>query len=267
MRLSLFRACCFATALLLTSGCSSAQSLQSQSPATVPTIDAAIDDWLGVLKPVDGQPFSLGVQNDGDFLYLALLSNDPGVVQQIAFQGLVVWFDPTGDNEQAFGLRFPLGISAARRGGEGPRPGTQGAPRRDPDVVAELFNNAPADVEFLNAGARSGVRQAVATIPGIEAKATLEYGTLTYELKIPLQQTDTYGFAVGAAPGTAISLGIETPEMDRRPPGDRMRGQSRNPNGLDGPAIGPTQPGGQRGPGQRGRPEPLKLWTTLMLAN
>lgn len=259
MRALFFRIACFVTPVLAASGCGGTLSLQSQTPAAAPTINAEIDDWAGVLKPVEGTPVSLGVQNDGEYLYLALLTNDPVLVQQIAFRGLIVWFDPAGEQAQAFGIRFPLGLSD--RGGA--RPPGEGPPRRDPDVLTELFNNASlAELEFLNAGATSGARRGVATLPGIEADAMLAYGTLTYELRIPLQQSATHGFAVGAAPGTAISLGLETPEIDRNT-FDRMRGDAPG-GGFDSPGARGGPGGGI--PGRGGFQEPLKLWTTVMLA-
>ncbi len=253
------------------SGCSSTKTLQSEAPASALTIDGRVDDWGGALAPMEGERFSLGVRNDGEFLYVALLSRDEGVTRQIVRDGLILWFDPAGGKEKTFGLRFPLGLTALQPPGErsgGPRGGQQ-----DPEAMRERFEASLADLQVLGADGKSR-RVAVGSLPGVLLRARLDHGTLLYEMQLPLQRSEAFGEAVGVAPGAVVGLGFETPEADREALRGTMAGRGA-PGGLGEMGggrrggMGGGMRGGQRPGGGRGAfapAEPLKLWTRVELA-
>ncbi len=251
--------------LFLLVGCGGTEALQSVSLDRTITIDGQMDDWQGVLTPIEKENLSLGVLNDGEFLYLALVSRDRQVLNQMVGMGFTIWFDGEGGKARTFGIRFPLGLIAS---------GASFSPRelqqnRDPEARRERFEESLTDMEIFD-GEESSMRFMLDTVNGIAVKARLDAGTLLYELKVPLRKSDAYAFAVNAAPGDVIGVGLETPEIDRETLRQQLGGRSGAggrggvgaPGGGRGGFGGPG--GGRGGPPQL--PDPLKLWTTVTLA-
>jgi len=108
---------------------------------------------------------------------------------------------------------------------------------------------------------------------GMQLSTGVEHGMIVYEMRMPLNASETAPHAVGARPGARISLGLETPE----PPRVRTRRRlddpmNSNPWIYDPWGYGnyfrpPPPPGG----GDRARePEPVEpmdlVWATIQLA-
>jgi hypothetical protein len=91
-------------------------------------------------------------------------------------------------------------------------------------------------------------------------------GEVIYEVKLPLTRTDARLYAVGAAPGGTIGLGLATPESPRD------LGRRQRLVGSSGMIGGNPYYGGANGGGfapsreDDGRVKPLSLWTPLKLA-
>ncbi|MGE5358027.1 MAG: hypothetical protein ACM3NQ_03355, partial [Bacteroidales bacterium] len=66
-------------------------------------IDGQDHDWKGVVQPLKGQRFSLGLVNDGDYLYICLPTKDATTRNLIARRGLVVWLDRQEGKKNQFG--------------------------------------------------------------------------------------------------------------------------------------------------------------------
>lgn len=258
---------------LVLSGCSGTEALQSEALDRAITVDGAVDDWQDALTPIEKKNLSLGLRNDGTFLYLALVSSDRQFINQMMSRGFTVWFDAEGGKERAFGIRFPLGLMASGRGVP-PRDRQQ---NQDPDARRQRFEESMADLEIFD-GEESSMRFGMDAINGIAVKATLDTGTMMYELQVPLRKSEAYAFAIDAAPGDAIGVGLETPEIDREAMRQQMRGRGGGRGGAGGRG-GVGGPGGGRGGiggpgggrGERGgfggqQPDPFKLWTTVTLA-
>ena len=240
--------------------CSSAQPVTSTAPPASALVDGTANEWLDGLNRIDGQKgITVGVRNDGEDLYLAVVVTDPALLRQIAFGGLTAWFDPEGGRDRTTGVRFPLGF-AGRRPPAGP-PGPDGLPAPPLD-----------ELELLRGDEEAGERRRAASTEGLTAAGTFSEGQFVYELRVPLRGE---GFAVGANPGDEISIGLETPEMGRPDMGDRPEGgfpggrAGGPPNG--GPPRGGGMPGGRPGGPPRGGggmepPEPLKQWLRVTLA-
>ena len=263
----------FISALLLLimmplGGCSGTEALQSQSLDREITVDGTVEDWAGILKPMEKKNLSLGLLNDGEYLYLSVLSRDRETISQM--MGFTVWFDAEGGKERTFGIRFPLGLMASGAGFS-PRDMQQD---RDPDARRQRFEESLTDLEIFD-GEESSMRFMVDAIHGIAVDAKLDAGTLIYELKVPLRQREAHAFAINAEPGDVIGVGLETPEIDREAMREQMRGRGGGgvggPGGFGGPGGGGSGFGGPGG-GRGGRggppqlPDPLKLWTTVTLA-
>ena len=99
--------------VLLLGGCGGTETLQSKSLDRDITVDGAVADWQGALTPIEKKNLSLGLLNDGEFLYVSLVSRDRQVVSQMMSRGFTIWFDAEGGKEKTFGIRFPLGLMAS----------------------------------------------------------------------------------------------------------------------------------------------------------
>ncbi len=255
-------------AALLVGGCGSTTALQSTSPDREITVDGSAEDWQGALTPIEKKKLSLGVLNDGEFLYLALVTSDRQLINQMMIRGLTVWFDAEGGKEKTFGIRFPLGLMES---------GAQFSPRetqQSPDVRRELFEGSLDELDIVRSEDKS-TRFPRQAIPRLHVTAKMNAGTLVYELQIPLRTSETHAFAIDAEPGDVIGLGLETPEINREAMRQGGRGGGRGGGGRGGGGRGGGGRGGFGGGGQGGRggrgapqqqPESLKLWTTVELA-
>ncbi|HLA64191.1 MAG TPA: hypothetical protein VK610_07170, partial [Rhodothermales bacterium] len=180
-----------------------------------------------------------------------------------------------GGKQKSVGVQFPLGMmGAGRPPGNGPGSGSGGGRRGGPPSEAEMAERFQASLGqlALRRGERDpGERRGVEAVPGLEVAAVLDRGQLVYELRVPLQSEG--GFAVGAAPGATVGLGLETPQPAR---GARERG---GPGGERGPGAGGGRPpggGGMGGGGGMSRPgggrggapasEPFERWVRVVLA-
>jgi len=262
-------------------GCGSTAALQSNAPSAPITIDGDVRDWQGVLAPVKDKHVSMGVLNDGRNLYVALATSDRQLITQITMRGLEVWFDPAGKKAKTLGLRFPLGAmgSGARFD---PRQ-TGSAP--GPDLIQQRFEASLNQMEILDSEG-TGIRHTVSELRGVQMKASLNAGTLMYELEIPLAGNQEVSARIDAEPGEVIGVGVETPEFERnasRPgfgdDGEGVEGGGRGGFGGGRGGVGGGMGGGFGGGlgGGRGatvpggganRPqamEPLKFWTRVSL--
>jgi hypothetical protein len=59
-------------------------------------VDGSDEEWRGQELPVQKEHFSLGIVNDGEWLYICLPTKDLGTKAQLGGAGLVVWLDPVG---------------------------------------------------------------------------------------------------------------------------------------------------------------------------
>ena len=257
---------------MMASGCGGTQALQSEPVEHPIVVDGDTGDWQGALTPIEKKNLSLGVLNDGEYLYLALVSSNRQLISQMMMRGLTVWFDAEGGKEKTLGIRFPLGLMAS---------GASFSPRemqdnRNPDARREQFEASLTELDILQSEDES-VRFPRQVIPGLDVMATLNAGTLVYELQIPISSGEEHAFAIDAAPGDVIGVGLETPEIDREAMRQQFGGRGGGRGGASGRGGGGGfggrrgGGGGQGGFGGRGggppqQPESLKLWTTVSLA-
>ncbi len=230
-------------------------------------IDGASADW-SVFSPFgENVPFSIGLKNDGEFLYVALSSSDPGARMMLATRGLIVWFDPAGGTKKRFGIRYPViegGSGAPMR-----RPGGFGGPGGGrPDPAGVDFDPAKdgrwTRLEVIGPEKDDRRSLLIDLTPGVAVRIGSGDGTLLYELKVPLEKGADRPYAIGAEAGETIGIGLETPEVEsggRRPMlgGLGMGGGGGRSGGMGG--------GPGRGSGEEFKPpKPIKAWATAKLA-
>jgi hypothetical protein len=261
---------------LWTIGCRSFStfSIDSRMPGRDIVIDGRSDDWAGQTYTIGEGEVSLGFMNDGESLYVCLLSGDKAVRSQIMRGGLTVWLDPNGGEKKTFGIRFPV-PAADRKPPEGrtQEPPAEGG-KENPNA-AMIPGADTAELEIIASENGAPRRLALDDAGGIEVAIEPSSGFLVYELKIPLARSEGHPFSVGAAPGGVVGIGFETGKIDRkkdpRGEGDGRPGEGEMPPMRGGIEGGMNRGRGGLGPGMAPRMEPdlpkdLKLWAFVRLA-
>lgn len=257
-------------AALGTTGCRSFSTFSVDSRPAVPevVINGSSDDWAGRTYSIGGGEVSLGFMNDGEYLYITLLTGDRALGRQIMTGGLTVWFDPKGGQKKVSGIRFPI---------PGIRPEEPGMQLAEPPVEEEEESPEPepgpgtgsAEIEIIASEKASPRRVALDDAGGIEAAIGPAGAFFVYELKIPLARSERSPVAIDAAPGAVIGIGFETGKSSRRagpraggagapPGGGQMTGGIRPRQGGLGPGAGPDW--------QPELPKELKLWAFVRLS-
>jgi len=172
-------------------------------------IDGSDEEWKGQELPVKKQHFSLGIVNDGEWLYFCVPTMDIGTKAQISNAGLVVWLDPEGGKKRRFGIHFPVpnppqppGMRRPpMRGGEGQPAPAEGEPQPVPgqDVVG-ILGPGKSDAKLVSLDEAGG----------IEAHVGVHGDLIVYELKVPLRRTAEHPYAPNVEPGQTVRLEIET---------------------------------------------------------
>ncbi len=270
-----------AGASLSLSLCRAREEFQSawHDPRLSPEEEAA--RWAGSMTSLEKSDLLLGVENDGDTLYLRLETQNPGVSSSALFRGLIVDLEPKGG--RPFSVQYPIGLRGsgweppARGGQGGPGGGDQGGggDQRARDNREKLFEEAQQTLDaFLlqDGDSREPLRYAVENGFGIGLKANATSERLEYALQIPLRADAAHPHALGAAPGSLLTLSIRTPEPERKESGERPEGGHHG--GMHGGMHGGGRGGygGMPGGGGRGseppggRPEPLDVKLKVLLA-
>jgi len=189
-------------------------------------IDGNDEEWRGRTVPVEKQRFAVGLQNDGEALYLCLTTRDRVLATQIARQGLMVWLDsgPDRPKKHAFGVHFPIDphLAAGRNpGGRWPRDG------------ADVSEWDQAAVGILGPGKGDPRRVPILETGGILASVAFRGDVLVYEMKVPLKGAGAGPYVVAAEPGGIVRLELQTPEWRGPLP------PSRGPVGIGAASSAP----------------------------
>ena len=272
--------------------------IESVWSTEAPEVDGKLVEWSSPLVTLGSTPVSLGVRNDGQYLYVALASSDQATRMMLGAAGFTVWMDPSGKDKKSFGITVPPAM-AGRRGTPGapPPPGqedekdpSQEGPGRPQGVAVATITS----VEVVGPGKddKRRLELAYARTVGLDVAARMAEGVLVYELRVPLPVSESQPYGVKSAPGATIGLGIESSQPPE-PRGGRFggvgaqSGTSGDPTSGGGGGRGGTPPsgmggggmgggGGQRG-GMGGGPpgggregmrelKPIKVWTVVSLA-
>jgi hypothetical protein len=250
--------------------------IESVWSAEAPTVDGKLTEWSAPLVTLGSTPLSLGVRNDGQFVYVALASSDPATRMMLGAAGFTVWMDPSGKNKKSFGITVPPTIAGGRgmrgRGpGGGPPPDQSGAPaqpgqegQKDPPQGGPGGPGGPAvgaitsiEVAGSSKDDKRRFELAYARTIGLDVAAREAEGVLVYELRVPLAVTEAQPYGVKSSPGATIGLGIETSQPPE-PRGGRFGGAGAktgtggDPTGGGGGGRGGLPPPGMGGGGAGG---------------
>jgi len=261
--------------LALINGCTSTQQLVSRWSENPVRMDGNLGDWTDSTVFVEKDGIRYGVANDGEFLYLCLLSSKSDLGRQILFRGMTIWFDPNGGEKKTIGIRFPIGGMAMGRPEMGPRQPNQG-PEQSGTRLEEMERGSLNEFEYLGPG--DNERQRVSRLQGrgLEIHVTLVPERLLYKLKIPLQYSSQHPYSVETHAGAKIGIGIESNAAPRMAQGE-MGGEGRGEGSAGGrPGAGSGRSGGRmpggmdRGGGQRPGASAaivnFNIWSRVQLA-
>jgi hypothetical protein len=240
-----------------------------------PAVDGKLTEWSAPLVTLGSTPLSLGVRNDGQFLYVALASSDQATRMMLGAAGFTVWMDPSGKNKKSFGITVPpIMTGAPGMRGRGPGgappdqsgqpPDWQGTTPPQGSVGGPGGSKGPAigtitSIEVLGASKEDKRRLelAYARTIGLDVAARMAEGVLVYELRVPLPVSEAQPYGVKSAPGAIIGLGIETSQPPE-PRGGRFggvgakSGTGGDPTGGGGGGRGGIPPPGMGGGGAGG---------------
>jgi len=248
----LLPACAF---ILLVAGCAGGPSITSSSPDRDIVVDGDMVEWIDRLTEIADSRLRVGVQHDEDFVYIGILSTQRSTVQQIAADGLTIWFDSTDAKEHGLGLRYPVGVAnlpVAIRSSE-------------EDRMARLRDAAnQIDLYFEP---EKPVRRPTASNPGLQAASGFEFGAFTMEIRIPRHSDRNDALTVPVATNGSVWLGFQTGRDQNTAPDDDDRDTmgGRGPTGGIG-AVG--RDFGGRGNGPAGMyTGPINTWINVSLGN
>ncbi len=258
-------------------------------------IDGMNDEWQANTTYLKDEQLSVGLLNDGEFLYAMVSTSEPRRRMQLLTAGLTLWIDASGRKKQTFGIVVPGtgfgGGMLRRRGGDEGQSGQSGEPgepgqeRPDPNAALERLNQPVTWFELVGPGSDDRRRLELAAGPGIEISRGVHEGMVTYEFKIPLTRSEAHEYAIESAAGRTVAVGLETPKPEAVGRGGRGGGERGGDGGGGGGGRiggrggfgGGMGGGGRRGGfggggesgrgGERAQPlQPLKIWMTATLA-
>ena len=250
-------------AVLFAPGCGSSVELTSEWTGREVAVDGVRNDWTDLPARLAGPDVRIGMKNDKDNLYVCLTTQSRSTQFQMLALGTTVWFDAEGKKNKSFGIQFPvMGLLQGRR------PVVPGNPEEAHRFMEALVAAAQSQFEII--GPEAGERKKIADrqAKGIDVHLGYEDGTLTYELKVPLQRTADVPYGAALDPSKPFMIGFETGDF-----AEMMRLQASAPGGARGAAgAGGRGRGGRGGSGGGAAlpggdtPEPLKHWLTIHLA-
>jgi hypothetical protein len=252
------------TSLLMLSACSSAKLEQnSWKPATI-SIDGNSSEWQNHLKQVSDQKVWLATANDEKYFYICLVLEERAKIMQMMRAGFTTWFIPSKNEENTFGIKYPLSNKAL------PREQVQNMTREmfqqgGIEKLAAMFIEKQKEIQILN-----GEKYSLSLLPlensdGIRAKLGYTEGKLVYELQVPLAVHDDYAFQIAALPGENVKIKFETEAMDLS--AMRSGGGEGMPSGSSGQMGGIRQGrSGGAGGGRFSIPEPFNYAVEVKLA-
>ena len=186
-------------------GCSGV-SVQSSWRNPDVKIDGAGDEWVESLVQIGNTSTAVGVSNDAEALYLAIVPWNQQVLVQVAGTGLYLWFQPERDAAKRFALHFPNGdVSIALQMAQTlSRTETLKLIRQlaDQDTMVELLDHDSRVIAKLS--------RADAAANGLEVSLGDYRGRLMIEARIPWNyQVNGRGYEL--SPDGPIILNVQTP--------------------------------------------------------
>jgi hypothetical protein len=257
---------------ILAAGCGSSTDLASSWTDNPVAVEDSVERWYGALKPLEDTHVSLGVQNDTGYVYLCVVAPQEQFRRQMMGPGLTIWFE--SDQGQKMGIHYPMGFASRQSGTE------YGENSSEPRARDQMERLSLGEVEIIGPGKHDRNILSPVELRGIQVKIG-NVGTQTvYEMRVPLRESAAYPYAVGASPGSKLTLEIETGKFEPHKreyasggeEGEGMHGYGGRgghgggyPGGEEGMYGGERRGGGSNRGGNR--PESLDETVKVQLAS
>jgi hypothetical protein len=238
-------------------------------------IDGDHADWNDHLSLIEKHDVSVGVQHDDEDLYLCLVTTDRQIQNQVLRMGLTIWLSPEGGKKKQFGIHYPIGLMGSGM------PIREIMPSRSPDAedqsydrMEELIIRSLFELEILGPEKEDVERMHVNQALGLEVKVGRAGGLMVYELKVPRIRDENHPYGLDTTMNESWVCGFETGEIEfnqmQSGMGSRMGGGMRGGGrgrmgGGRGRGGGGPPVGGMRGGGMMERPEPVRIWTRILV--
>jgi len=265
----------FGTLLLLLtfSGCSSVPEVASIPNHNDITIDGNQQDWGTSFIPVKNENVAVAFRNDGENLYVCLITSDNQKIVKILSMGLTVWLYPS-DSKDAIGIQYPV-----KKTFEEMRVARQDNTTNPEDVNGRIQHLLSVQNELIivdenNIGIYSSSPE---TDKGFKAKIGYSMNQMVYELKVPLKGNKDFSQVVlNAKSDDNIGVTFETGKAQNIKGGDDQGGESGSGGGggrrgggggMGGHGSGMGRGGGKSSGGGPGKDlSPLKYEFKVKLA-
>ncbi|MBN1757508.1 MAG: hypothetical protein JW863_04285 [Chitinispirillaceae bacterium] len=269
--------------LSVSTGCNNT-AIRSEWVEDIVTIDGDPVEWQNCLYYHSKRNTAVGFMNDGQDLFLCILSYDRELIMQMQNGGFTIWFGHGKRNDSRTGIRFLAGNKP-----EVAPPGERGNgfgnhSEHQPPEMENAFRNV--EVLGSDSGPSTMFTTTTAIASGIYFKMTPGREPLVFEMSIPLHKDVSGMISLGIEKDTIIDVVIEStvPDLPQRrgpPPGrgqpSGFGGGSGGPpgggfsghGGGDGPPPGGAMRGGPPGGGHHGMqlPEQVKIKMRVLLAS
>lgn len=252
--------------VIVFSSCATVQLNSNWSEQNI-EIDGSDNEWSGSYNFLKDEKMAFGVRNNFEYLYLVFKTIDNQVKQKIFSNGLTIWIDPSADEEKSFGVHYPIGMMDWNKS-QLYDPADWGSPEEREKRLKEKSEIMLKELEIISSVGRSQFEYSLGNPYNINFAIKDTNGTLVYELKIPLKQTEDVISDLDIKHGSIINVGVETGEID---PQSMMNKKS------SGGMMGGGKGGGMMGKGSgmercnqsamKDILEPIKFWVNLSLAD
>ncbi len=242
------------------------------------SIDGKFEDWQeDIVYYNAGTRISVGVVNDDTYLYVCLITRNRGFMEQLMRAGFTVWFDPEAGTDKVFGVHFPFGMQGKNMPMETGGGSLVPMDKKDLKEPAGIFQEPWQEIEIIGPGKEEKYTTSMEAIEkdGISVKIGSLKGYFTYELKVPLVESEQHAYYIGAK-SKIIGMGFETSVINSGIAGSMPRGGGMGGGTRISDDNMPAAGGGRSMPGGMGRGMPgggvfnnegIQMWMTVILAS
>lgn len=197
---------------VLLAGNAKAQAATAQDSARiVHVLDGTLDEWkAGKFETDPDTHIAYAVDNDRDYLYVAMKIEDPRTQMKMMMQGMDMYIDKNGKKRERQGIQFPV----KRDGGSGFQGrGSESGDKRAPDP-AEMRERLAGNLVFLKTfGFEDEDKTQIISQPG-SVNVSFHWddaNVMTIEYQVPLSM-----FGGAGASGKQFGIGWKLYGIDQQ---------------------------------------------------
>lgn len=240
---------------LFTFGCSSATKVDSQFANNKIIIDGDQSEWQQSIKTVPKEGIGFGFQNDDEYLYICLVTNNKQKMNKILYNGLTIWLEPENGGNY-IGIKYPIQKDMREMMQERMNEKTQ-MPKQDGNFnenMERMINDGISnqiEYQIVNVDDYPMNTYPVNTQKNLQLKMGYKNYQFVYEAKIKLNDLNLTAMTDFKL-GDKIKVGFITNQMDM----PEMKGNRPEQGGGMEPPSGGNEGGGFGGGmgGGGGRP-------------